>query len=866
MKLKNRAKLVISLLTAFTIPFSTMGATAMAEPNEPNNQAVVTEAATDEQPNATASETGAVYPTYQEAYDKMFALKDKYPEGTYWTNFKPYGRDSTEPTYRWKGGKVKGSDNGVGCAAFVFILSDEAFGALPARAVDQGSFEFDDIKVGDILRTNGNSHFVIILQKSNAGVIVAEGNYNKSVHWGRAISEAEVMASDFIITRYPTNLPSDDATADEVFDRGMEGSLNWKLTNGGTLTISGQGPITDYPADESKRPSWDAYNDRINTIVLSNDVTAIGECAFYQSQALSVYIPDSVQTIGNSAFRESKLINVTIPGSVTDIGNDAFCKAENLISATVNNGVETIGDRAFQDCTKLTYMDFPASITSVGAGAFMGCNEMKSVRFMPGGKPAEIGDDTFSACRNLISVTLPQGAIRISPGMFASCTSLPTLYIPKSVTEIGKVDGTFPFSSCKNLHISFGGSEESWNSMIPPAYREYLKTQGITVEFNVEFNDPFADLPDDPGDGFDKTDDSPVEPTDHQHSWSTDWTSDKTSHWHQCQAADCPTTDNSQKDGYAEHSYGDWIIDVEAANGQNGRKHRDCSICNYSDTADIPAGGESVEPTPIDPTPVDPTPVDPTPVDPTPVDPSPTPPEPTPIITPTPVEPAVHEHSWSVDWTSNESSHWHLCQAANCPITDDSQKNGYGEHSYGDWIIDVEATASQEGSKHRECTVCQYRETASIPADSGSGNDPNEPGKPSDKPNDSDSSGNTNKPSRPDSSKNLSAAKKQLKTQLTAKLKKQVKPQLKKQLKPKLKKPVSAKRKANLKANLRTKLKKQLKTKLKPQFKQKFGKKLGNQFSKTFDAQFNSQFKKQFSTQFKKQFKQLSAKAKQSKK
>ena len=162
MKLKNKAKWVISLLTAFTIPFSTMGTAVMAEPNEPNNQAVVTEAATDGQLNATAAETGAVCPTYQEAYAKMLALKDKYPEGTHWTNFTPYGRNGNEPTYRWKGGKVKGSDNGVGCAAFVFILSDEAFGALPARAVDQGNFEFDEIKVGDILRTNGNSHFVII--------------------------------------------------------------------------------------------------------------------------------------------------------------------------------------------------------------------------------------------------------------------------------------------------------------------------------------------------------------------------------------------------------------------------------------------------------------------------------------------------------------------------------------------------------------------------------------------------------------------------------------------------------------------------------------------------------------------------------
>ena len=728
MKLKNKARWVISLLTAFTIPFSTMGTAVMAQPNEPNNQAVVTEADTDEQLNATAGETGAADLTYQGVYDDMIALKDtSYPEGMTWTNFTPYGRDGNEPTYRWKGGKVKGSDNGVGCAAFVFILSDKAFGDLPARAVDQGNFTFDEIKVGDILRTNGNSHFVIILQKSDAGVTVAEGNYNKSVHWGRSISKAEVMASDFIITRYPTNfIPSDDATANEEAASGTEGSLSWTLTKGGTLTISGQGPMPNYSANES-RPSWYAYNDDINTIVLSGGVTTIGDCAFYGSNALSVYIPDSVQTIGINAFYNSALINVTIPGSVTDIGNDAFHGASNLVSATVAEGVKTIGERAFQGCTSLTYMDFPASIASVGAGAFTSCQKMKSVRFMPSSETAAIGDNVFSQCWELASVTLPQGTNRISAGMFQSCPSLLTLYIPKSVKAIA----TDAFLQCGLQIIKFGGSDAEWNALTASPYLK-PSLQGKTIICNAEFDDPFAQIPDDPGDGFKPVDPAPIEPVDHEHNWSTDWSSDETSHWHQC-------------------------------------------------------------------------------------------------------------------------------QAAGCPITNDSQKNGYGEHSYGNWVIDIEAASSQEGSKHRECTVCQYRETAIIPADGNPGNDPGEPGKPSDKP---DGSGAVNKPS----TKNLATAKKQLNTQLTAKLKTQVKSQLKKQLKPKLKKPVSAKRKANLKAKLRTKLKKQLKAKLKPQFKQKFRKKLGNQFSKTFDTQFNSQFTKQFNAQFKKQFKQLSAKAKRTKK
>ncbi len=43
----------------------------------------------------------------------------------------------------------------------------------------------------------------------------------------------------------------------------------------------------------------------------------------------------------------------------------------------------------------------------------------------------------------------------------------------------------------------------------------------------------------------------------------------------------------------------------------------------------------------------------------------------------------VHSHAWSADWSSDDTAHWHDCTAANCPITDNSKKDGYTEHSGG---------------------------------------------------------------------------------------------------------------------------------------------------------------------------------------
>lgn len=41
----------------------------------------------------------------------------------------------------------------------------------------------------------------------------------------------------------------------------------------------------------------------------------------------------------------------------------------------------------------------------------------------------------------------------------------------------------------------------------------------------------------------------------HTHTWSAEWNADETYHWHECTVPDCTITENSGKDGYAEHVY-----------------------------------------------------------------------------------------------------------------------------------------------------------------------------------------------------------------------------------------------------------------------------------------------------------------------
>jgi hypothetical protein len=128
-------------------------------------------------------------------YNAMMAMQTDFPEGMPWTN---------DDYYDWNG---QTNYRGYGCAGFAFLLSDAAFGKLPARKLQ---VNYDTLRPGDILRINSNTHSVIILQVFSDHVVVAEGNYNSSIHWGRTLSRSKVEASDYVFSRWlgPVDLDS----------------------------------------------------------------------------------------------------------------------------------------------------------------------------------------------------------------------------------------------------------------------------------------------------------------------------------------------------------------------------------------------------------------------------------------------------------------------------------------------------------------------------------------------------------------------------------------------------------------------------------------------------------------------------------
>ena len=421
----------------------------------------------------------AVDPTEKEVYEAMIALKNEYPEGRSWTNANPEG------DYRWKGGPLGGKNIvAVGCVAFAFILSDTAFDKLPARMYAPNEFEYEDIKPGDILRVNGNSHTVIVLEATDAGVIVAEGNYNASIHWGRPISKEQVMNSvSAYITRYPINhVSEEDPDANQsIASSDLAEGLTWNLTKAGTLTISGKGSMGDFESIEAQ--PWKDYREQILKVVIEDGVTRIGACAFRECGIFSAEIPTSVTEIGSSAFAESSILYVNLPSSVKNIGSYAFQKCLNLSTATVPEGVEVIGSSAFSGCTSLTSIALPASIKEVGEAAFFNCTAMISATFAPGSQQVKLGNQMFMGCQRLVNITLPQSIDGMGEEMFMNCMTLAEVEIPQGVNSIdmkafassGVVTILIPdsvttigiaaFKPSVLQEIYFTGTEEQWNSV-----------------------------------------------------------------------------------------------------------------------------------------------------------------------------------------------------------------------------------------------------------------------------------------------------------------------------------------------------------------------------------------------------------------
>lgn len=209
-------------------------------------------------------------------------------------------------------------------------------------------------------------------------------------------------------------------------------NLTWSFS-GGTLTISGSGPMDDYR--ENAPAPWYDLRGEILRLVLPQGLTGIGRMAFYDC---------------------SRLTAADIPDSVTSIGDYAFTGCKRLVMLDLGEGLQTVGNGAFYDCWSLMTLRLPQSLLRIGEDAFYDCRSLTGITV-----PANvehIGPAAFAYCTSMVRVELKNSVTSLPDWVFFGCSQLTTVILPQTVQTMGNA----AFRDCDNLYyVSYGGDEVS---------------------------------------------------------------------------------------------------------------------------------------------------------------------------------------------------------------------------------------------------------------------------------------------------------------------------------------------------------------------------------------------------------------------
>ena len=225
----------------------------------------------------------------------------------------------------------------------------------------------------------------IITALSDGEAIISVYNSNYDVAQIRVTVDSNSSTLPTTTTRTTTTATTTTTTTTttvtttKIVDSGTCGrNLTWKLDSEGTLTISGEGEMSDYVS--YVYPPW--YGNIIRKVIIQKGVTSIGWGAFESCYKLeSITIPDSVTSIGEDAFYKcSSLTSITIPDSVTSIGYCVFSGCSSLTSITIPDSVTSIGKYAFSGCSSLTSIMIPESVANIGDRALDGCSSKLAIK------------------------------------------------------------------------------------------------------------------------------------------------------------------------------------------------------------------------------------------------------------------------------------------------------------------------------------------------------------------------------------------------------------------------------------------------------------------------------------------------------
>ena len=191
----------------------------------------------------------------------------------------------------------------------------------------------------------------------------ADDELSATLHVEQAGSLSSMMGTTKKNSITNLTLTGELNTADFQFIREMAGCYDrWTRQPGklrhldlsGARLVTSGGVILIYHTTESR---WDdylvnidspqefpkllEYLDQLQTVVLPNNITSIGDYAFDRCTNLqSIKLPSGLKSIGTAAFQLcGKLSDITLPSNLNSIGEWAFNQCTSLTTFTVPSNV-----------------------------------------------------------------------------------------------------------------------------------------------------------------------------------------------------------------------------------------------------------------------------------------------------------------------------------------------------------------------------------------------------------------------------------------------------------------------------------------------------------------------------------------------
>lgn len=197
-----------------------------------------------------------------------------------------------------------------------------------------------------------------------------------------------------------------------------------------------------------------AGNNVLTNIVLPENITVIGEKAFYGLKALKgITIPEKVTAIKSGAFANSGITTVSVNAISMGACDEGIFKGCLISKVDFGNNTTVIPEKLFYNAGfNDVVIKVPANVVTVKKAAFKqedpvaAASGIKEIQFL-GNKLTTIEDEAFYGT-NISAIAFPSSLVSIGNSAFEECRSLSKVALPEGVKSIGE----YSFKNCKSLY------------------------------------------------------------------------------------------------------------------------------------------------------------------------------------------------------------------------------------------------------------------------------------------------------------------------------------------------------------------------------------------------------------------------------